>query len=283
MKSKTFQWLAIFLIFETGFLHYLTAQNDYLKAPYLGYVAMLIFLGAFIAAFGIYHAQTWGWVVGALTAAFSLSIFLWSITFGLPGQAIQPWAYPYGLVEAAVAGLFIVASLLQAWKRFVAPTGQTTLTPVWFQALMPAVVALSMAGVSFSTYQWDTYARMIGYHTHVGSLRAVCNTPVTSFDELEEKYGIRVVQMNISMLDSLVDVRLFITDPKKAQSLLQDQGALLVDQQVLILAPHQHTHWLLKKDKAHIMFFPTANNTVHSGSEVSLVFGRVRVEPLTIK
>jgi hypothetical protein len=31
------------------------------------------------------------------------------------------------------------------------------------------------------------------------------------------------------------------------------------------------------------MFFPTMRNTIHSGSEVSLVLGKVRVEPLVIK
>ena len=38
------------------------------------------------------------------------------------------------------------------------------------------------------------------------------------------------------MLDSVVDVRLLIVDPEKAQSLLQHQGALLVNQEVLKLS-----------------------------------------------
>jgi hypothetical protein len=85
------------------------------------------------------------------------------------------------------------------------------------------------------------------------------------------------------MMENVVDVRLLVVDPDKAQAFLENQGALLVNQEVLILAPHQHTHWKLKKNLPHIMFFPTQNNTIRSGSEVSLVFGRVRVEPIVIK
>jgi hypothetical protein len=282
MKSRTLQWLGIFLIFEMGFLHFLGAQNQYLKSPYLGYLAMLFFLGALIAAFGIYHRQVWGWAVGFFVAISSIFVFVWSRTLGLPGQIVEPWIYPYGLVEAASGGLFIVLSLIQPWKRF-ASDADPSIIPLWFRAFLPALVFLGVIAASFSTYQWDGYARVIGYHQHVGSLRAVCSTPITTFKELEERYGIRFIQMNISMMDSIVDVRLMIVDPDKAQPFLQNQGALLVNQEVLVLAPHQHTHWLLKKDNAHIMFFPTLHNTIHSGSQVSLVFGRVRVEPVTIR
>lgn len=282
MKLRTLQWMAIFLIFEMGFLHFLAAQNDYSKAPYLGYLAMLFFLGALIAAFGIYHRQVWGWVIGFVTAISSISVFVWGRTLSLPGRAVEPWLYPYGLVEATLGGLFIILALIQPWKRF-ASSGEQSIIPTWIRYLLPSLVFLGVIGISLSTYQWDVYARAIGYHQHVGSLRTVCRTPITTFDELEEKYGIRVSQVTISMLDSVVDVRLLIVDPEKAQALLVNQGALLVNQEVLVLAPHQHTHWKMKKNLPHIMFFPTQNNTIHSGSEVSLVFGRVRVEPVIVK
>jgi len=282
MKSKSLQWLAMILIFEIGFLHYLTAQLDYLKVNYLGYLDMLLFLGALIAVFGIYHRQNWGWIIGSFVAVFSISIFVWSRTLGLPGQAIEPWIYPYGLVETIAGGLFLVLALVQSLTGF-ASSNADLLTPVWFRVLLPVATFLFVISVSYSTYQWDSYARVIGYHQHVGSLASVCRTPITSFSELEQKYGIKVSQITISMLDSVVDVRLLIVDPDKAQALLVNQGALLVNQEVLVLAPHQHTHWKLKKDLPHIMFFPTQNNTVHSGSEVSLVFGRVRVEPVIVR
>ena len=282
MKSKALQWLGIFLIFELGFLHFLTGQNDYIKAAYLGYLDMLFFLGALIAVFGIYHRQVWGWTMGFFLVISSIFVFVWSRTWGLPGQAVEPWLYPYGLVEAAVAGLFIVLLLIQPWKRF-ASSGRQLMIPVWLRYVLPALAFLLVVSVSFSTYQWDVYARVVGYHQHVGSLQAVCSTPITSFEELESKYGMKILQVNISMMGSILDVRLFIVDPDKAQALLQNQSALLVNQEVLVLAPHKHAHSMLQKDKPHFMFFPTLNNTIHSGSQVSLVFGGVRVEPVTIK
>ena len=282
MKSRMFQWLGMFLIFQTGLFYYLPAQSDYLKSAYLGYLDMLLFLGALIAVFGIYHRQVWGWIVGVIVAISSISIFVWSRTLGLPGQIVEPWLYPYGVVGSALGGFFIILVLTQAWKRFASSDSEPR-TPVWFRYLLPSLVFLGVIAVSYSTYQWDVNARVIGYHQHVGSLRSVCNTPITTFDELEKKYGLRVSQVTISMLDSVVDVRLMVVDPDKAQALLQDQGALLVNQEVLILAPHQHAHWKLKKNLPHIMFFPTQNNTIHSGSEVSLGFGRVRVEPVIVQ
>jgi hypothetical protein len=282
MKSKALQWLAMILILEIGILHYLTAQLDYLKINYLGYLDMLLVLGALIAIFGIYYRQVWGYIIGSFVALFSISAFVWSSTLGLPGLAIEPWIYPYGLVESAAGGLFLVITLAQALRRFASGEAGSR-TPVWFRILVPALALLIVISVSYSTYQWDRFARAFGYHQHVGSLASVCRTPITTFAELEQKYGMKVSQVTISMLDSVVDVRLLIVDPDKAQRLLQDQGALLVDQEVLVLAPHQHTHWKLKKNLPHIMFFSTQNNTIHSGSEVSLVFGRVRVEPVIVK
>lgn len=85
------------------------------------------------------------------------------------------------------------------------------------------------------------------------------------------------------MMDSIVDVRLKVVDPAKAKALLMNQAALLVDEQALVLAPHMHHHGDTQRDKIHNMFFPTENKTIQTGSEVSLVFGPVRVEPLIVR
>lgn len=274
MKSKILQWFAITLMIETGLIHLLTAQVEYDKAPYLGYLSMLNLLGAMITVFGIYHKQTWGWLIGFVVSIGSIAGFVWVRTQGLPGLRPEPWVYPFGLVAIAAEGLFILLCLLRPWRNVPA------LAPTWFRYLVPISAVLLVSTITFSTYQWDTYARQVGYHEHVGSLDTVCNTPVTSFAELEEKYGVQVSLVAITAMDSIVDVRLKVIDPDMAHALLVNQAALLVDQQVLILAPHMHTHWKLRPDNMFLMFFPTQNFTVKPGSEVSLVFGRVRVEPV---
>jgi hypothetical protein len=90
-------------------------------------------------------------------------------------------------------------------------------------------------------YRWDVLVKT-NYGHHVASLDKVCSTPVTSFAQLEEIYGVQVSLVATSMMDSIVDVRLKVVDPNKAHSLLQNQAALLVGQQSLILAPHMHSH-----------------------------------------
>lgn len=282
MRSKTLQWFAITLMIESGVIHLITAQTAYDKAPYLGYLFMVYLLGTMVAAFGIYHKQAWGWRIGFVVSAGSIMGFIWSRTFGLPGLAIEPWLYPFGLVTVTVEGLFIILYLLRPWKN-TASSDASAISPAWLRNLLPVSVAVLVSLITFSTYQWDTYARQVGYHEHVGSLNTVCNTPVTSFAELEQEYGIQVSLVAVTAMDSIVDVRLKVVDPDKAHNLLVNQVALLVNQQVLILAPHMHTHWKLKPGKLFVMFFPTQNNTIQQGSEVSLVFGRVRVEPVTVR
>jgi hypothetical protein len=136
---------------------------------------------------------------------------------------------------------------------------------------------------AFLTYQWDAaVTRAFGHH--VGSLDQVCSTPVTTLADLEEQYGIQVSLVAISMLDGIVDVRIKIIDPDKAHAILQNQAALLVNQESLILAPHMHSHSTgrLKAGKIYVMFFPT-EQIVHAGSEVNLVFGSVRVAPVAVR
>ncbi|MBI5352263.1 MAG: hypothetical protein HZB50_06455 [Chloroflexi bacterium] len=282
MKSKILQWFAIMLMVEAGLIHLITAQIEYDKAPYLGYLSMLNLLGAMIAIFGIYHKQAWGWMIGFVISVGSIAGFIWTRTLGLPGLKIEPWLYPFGLMIVSVEGLFILLCLLRPW-RIIPSENAPFLVPKWFRYLLPISSLLLISAVTFSTYRWDAYASQVGYHEHVGSLDAVCSTPLTSLAELEEKYGIQVSLVAITAMNSFVDVRLKITDPDKAHFLLMNQNAILVDRKVLILAPHMHTHWKLKTDKLFMMFFPTQNFTVQSGSEVSLVFGRIRVEPIIVK
>lgn len=283
MKSKIIQWLAILLMVEAGLIHLITAQIEYDKAPYLGYLSMVNLLGAMIAIFGIYHKQAWGWLIGFVVSVSSIIGFVWMRTQGMPGLKIEPWFYPYGLVTVTAEGLFtLLCLLLRPWK-IITPGNVPSVIPKWFRYLLPISTLLLISAVTFSTYRWDAYASQVGYHEHVGSLDAVCSTPLTSFAELEEKYGLQVSLVGITAMNSFVDVRLKIIDPDKAHALLANQSALLVDQKVLILAPHMHAHWKLKTGKLFLMFFPTQNFTVQSGSEVSLVFGRVRVEPITVR
>ncbi len=278
MKYKIIKWLGLVFILEAGFLHYAASQSAYLKAPYLGFLLVGIFLATLIAAFGIYHKQAWGWGIGAMLSIGSLIGYAWNSTFGLPQLAVGPWLYPYAIVASIAETLFLGLVLFRPWKLSEMPVVSSS----HYGLFLPSIVIM-VAAMAFPTYKWDIYASEVGYHRHVASVEVVCSTPVTSQAELEERYGIQLSLVGMTMLDGVVDVRLKILDPEKADQLLRDQVALLVDQQYLVLAPHAHQHFMLKRNKIHTLFFPTVNKKIHSGSEVSLVFGPVRTESVVVK
>ena len=283
MKNRTVQWLAIILILQSGILHLADAQAQYQKIPYLGYLAMAYVAGAFITIVLIYFKKWYGWLVGLVVAMVSITVYILMRLVALPGLAIEPWLYPYGVIGTAIEALFILVLVIaQPWNLSLPAGAKPASRRLSF--LLPLFGIVFISGVTYGADRWDSFAYQLGYHHHVGSFSAVCNTPPTSMEDLEREYGVRVSQVAISALGSIVDVRIKVIDPKKAETLLQNQGAILVNQEVLILAPHVHTHlWRLKKDKVFVAFFSTQNGTVHTGSEVSLVYGNVRVEPVTVK
>ena len=282
MKSKALQWLAIALILETGLLHYFTAQSAYEQVAYMGYVFMLNFLGALIAAFGIYHRQAWGWGVGAAVTTASMIGYVLSRTVGLPGLQVELWLDPYRVVAFLVEGLFLLVILLRPWKM-IPPLEEQVRTARWLRYLLPVSAVFVMGMTSFVSYRWDVSLNQSEFHQHVGNLAQVCNTPLTSFAELEQKYGVQISQVAATEMGSVIDVRLKIIDPDKAHALLINQAAILVNTDFLILAPHLHTHYKLKPNKLFMMFFSSGRGSVHAGSEVSLVFGHVRVAPVTVR
>jgi len=280
MKSNVFRCLAIILILTTGALHIMTAQAEYEEAAYMGYLFAANFFGALVAAFGIRHKQIWGWSLGVVIAAGSIAGYVWSRTFGMPGMKVEEWFSPYGIVSMSVEGAYLLLVLFRPWKI---PAEKSVLPDnSHFKYSLPISGFISIVAVCLMAHQWDlAVTRAFGHH--VGSLDQVCSTPVTSFAELEEKYGVQVSLVAASMMDSIVDVRLKVVDPAKAKALLMNQAALLVDEQVLVLAPHMHHHGDTKRGKIYNLFFPTENNTIHTGSEVSLVFGPVRVERVIVQ
>jgi len=281
MKSKTLQWLALILILEIGLLHIMTAQNQYDQAAYMGYLFAANFFGSLVAAFGIYYKQAWGWVIGAVIAASSIAGYVWSCTAGFPKLNVQEWSAPYGIASVIVEALFILVCLLRPWKIQSAELSyavNSRLRYIW-----PVVSILMVVALSASTYRWD-YETTLHLGHHVGSLGQVCNTPVTSIADLETKYGVQISLVANSMMGSIVDVRLKVIDPAKAHALLDNQAALLLNQDALILAPHMHSHGgnRLKIGKVFTIFF-SAQKIIHPGSSVSLVFGGIRVAPVTVQ
>ena len=281
MKSKLLQWLAITMIVQIGLIHLLKAQVEYEEAAYMGYLFVGNFFAALIAAYAIYRNQVAGWVLGLGIAAASMAGFSWSRTLGMPGMNVEDWLAPYGIVAMFLEGIFILLFVLHPWKISVPGVAVQFSSKVRY--LLLVVGLLFVLSVSTLSYRWDKAVTQ-SYGYHVGSLKQVITTPATPGSELEQEYGVQVIQAATSMMGSIVDVRIRIIDPDKAHAFLQNQAALLVGDQALILAPHMHSHTAsrLKQGKVFIVFFP-ASQVIRTGSEISLVFGSIRTQSIEVK
>jgi hypothetical protein len=99
------------LIFLAGQLH-LVLTSEHLEAtPYLGALFVANFIGAMMAAIGIYLGKRWGWALGALVAAGAYLTYFVAGTVGLPGVESAhstELLEPVGVVTKAVEALFLV-------------------------------------------------------------------------------------------------------------------------------------------------------------------------------
>ena len=273
------QWFGTALIVVMGIIHFLLAPVEYGEARYMGVLFEANFLAAIIAAVGILRGKTWGWVMGLLITAGSLSGYILSRTVGLPGIEIEERFTLIGLVTMAVEGLFILLVLCLPSRP---AASYQPLLPAWLRYLLPTAAMLIMVLFSFSTSLWSADTSL-PVDNQTASVIELSRLPLISLTKLEQEYGMKVSVVAISAMDSIVDVRLKVIDPEKARLLLDRHAALIVNQRALVLAAHRQAHTVLKPGQIVVMYFPTQNNTVHIGSEVSLVFNDVRVEPVRVK
>ena len=179
--SKYLRWIAFYIIIENGLLYFVRAQTQYDKAAYLGYLATGSFVLSFLAALFIYKKFFIGWVIGLVTSIGSIAGYVLTRTVALPGLAIEPWNYPYGILSSAVSALFILLFLIShPWKSSNTDVVAGLQQRSFLKRLLPLTGLILVGVVSLGAYQWDRYAFEAGYHVHVGSLGAVCRTPLTS-------------------------------------------------------------------------------------------------------
>jgi hypothetical protein len=277
MKSKILQGLAILLIIEIGLTHYFSSQHEFEEAWILGYLFITNFLGALLAAYGIYRRKTWGWVLGFFVAAGSIGGYIWSRTSGLPGLSSEEWLFPWGVTSIIAESLFCLIFLLRPWRLILVEVKPIASKP-WGRYLLPVTGLIALVLVNYYTYQWDVRLPEDN-HEHVFFLWQVRLQPEMTLTTFEEEYGVQVSLVAVSALDSIVDVRLKILDPEKAAPLFEDPHTALLVGDTLIPSPHIH-RLELKKDKPLILFYPNLKNIVKSGTPVSIVFENFRVEPV---
>ncbi len=117
MKTKSLEWIGIVIITIIGVIHLILMQGEYDEAHYMGMLFAANFVGAIIAAVGIYRNAFWGWIFGFLVAAGSLLGYFLSRTVGLPGMEIENWLDPYGILSLILEIVFIALIIQKApWR-----------------------------------------------------------------------------------------------------------------------------------------------------------------------
>jgi hypothetical protein len=276
MKSKMLPGLAIVIILEVGLVHYFSSQHEVEEAWILGYLFIGNFLGALLAAFGIYRRKTWGWVLGFMISAGSLLAYVWSRTTGLPGLNPEEWLYPWGVTSVVTESLFCLLVPVYAWWTKRSDTEPIQLSNKW-RYLFPSAALIVLILVNFYTFQWDARYPELD-HEHVFFLWQVRLQPQISLQTFDQQYGMQVSRVAVSAMDSIVDVRMKVLDTEKADQLLEDGHFALLVGDTLIPAPHIHRHML--ENKTIIVFFPNQQNIVKSGTPVSIVFENLKLDPV---
>ena len=112
--QSTLKLAAILLIFAVGLTHLIGAPPHYRVAPYIGVGFVVNFIGALVAAVGIYRDALWGWLLGAIVAGGALVMYVVSRSIGLPGfeHAVGRWSGPLGVLSLVVEALFLAVFLL---------------------------------------------------------------------------------------------------------------------------------------------------------------------------
>ena len=276
MKIKILRGFAIFLMLEIGLVHYFSAQHEFEEAWILGYLFVANFIGALVAAYGIYRQKRWGWGLGLLIALGSLAGYVWSRTTGLPFLPAEEWLYPWGVTSVITESLYCLMVPLYAWWATQTDTEPVKPSRGW-RYLLPVAGLLGLVLINFYTYRMDTLYPELD-HEHVFFLWQVRLQPEVSQKTLDEEYGLQVARVATTARDSFVDVRMKVLDPEKAEELIEEGHFALLIGDKLIPSPHVSRHMLV--NKTIIVLFPNQNMIVKSGTPVSVVFESLKVEPV---
>ena len=79
----------IVLIVVVGLAHLRGAPPHYNFAPYMGLAFVANFVGALVAAVGIYRDALWGWLLGVLIAGGALVMYVVSARSACPVSSSQ--------------------------------------------------------------------------------------------------------------------------------------------------------------------------------------------------
>jgi hypothetical protein len=99
------------LILLVGLIHLIDAPDSMSESTMKGLSFYANFVGAIVAAFGIFLHRTWGWALGILVAAGAFVGYIVSRTVGIFGLPPDVWMEPIGIASLVVEAFFILVAL----------------------------------------------------------------------------------------------------------------------------------------------------------------------------
>jgi uncharacterized membrane protein YfcA len=106
--SAALKWGGVALIVVIGLVHLIDAPDSLEESTIKGVLFLANFLGALVAAFGIYRNDSWGWALGVIIAAGAFVSYIISRTVGIFGLPPDEWLEPLGVLSLVVEALFVL-------------------------------------------------------------------------------------------------------------------------------------------------------------------------------
>jgi hypothetical protein len=109
--SRPWMLAGVALILLVGLIHLMDAPDTMTESATKGLFFYANFVGALVAAVGVFLHRTWGWSLGILVAAGAFVGYIVSRTVGIFGLPPDVWMEPLGIASLVVEALFIVVAL----------------------------------------------------------------------------------------------------------------------------------------------------------------------------